>query len=395
MFGLNMAEVAEIFKQFGPRYRQNNKLPIQMHKVMNAIENCRTSALGGHVEKCNSCEYIRVFYNSCRNRHCPKCQGLAKEKWLLARERDLLPVSYYHIVFTIPSELNPVALRNKKEVYNLLFKASSESLVELGNNPKYLGAEIGFIAILHTWGQNLMEHPHIHIIIPAGGLSLDQQRWIHSRKNFLLPIKVISRLFRGKFMAYYKKACSNGKIKFEGQIEALSQNNNHQALIDSLYEKNWVVYTKEPFSNPMSVIQYLGRYTHRVAISNQRIIGIKDGKISFRWKDYADKNKNKVMVLAGEEFIRRFLLHVLPKQFMKIRHYGILSNRSRKNKLEKCQEILNVNQKPVAKILWQELILKLKGIDVTVCPSCKKGHMVRKELLMPRCCSPPKRHFVA
>lgn len=366
-----------------------------MHKVMNAIESCRTSALGGHVEKCDSCEYIRVFYNSCRNRHCPKCQGLAKEKWLLARERDLLPVSYYHIVFTIPSELNPVALRNKKEVYNLLFKASSESLVELGNDRKYLGAEIGFISILHTWGQNLMEHPHIHIIIPAGGLSFDQQRWIHSRKKFLLPIKVISRLFRGKFMAYYKKACSNGKIKFEGQIEALSQNSNHQAHIDSLYEKNWVVYTKEPFNNPISVIQYLGRYTHRVAISNQRIIGIKDGKVSFRWKDYTDKNKNKVMVLAGEEFIRRFLLHVLPKQFMKIRHYGILSNRSRKNKLKKCQEILNVKQEPVVKISWQELLLKLKGIDVTVCPSCKKGHMVRKELLMPRCYSPPKRHFVA
>jgi len=390
-----MPDVAEIFERFGSSYRKNYKLPIQIHKVMNAIERCRTAALGGHVEKCNNCGYIRVFYNSCRNRHCPKCQGLAKEKWLLARERDLLPVNYYHIVFTIPSELNQIALRNKKEIYNLLFKASSESLLELGKDPKYLGAEVGFISILHTWGQNLMEHPHIHVIIPAGGLSLDQGRWISSRKKFFIPIKVISSLFKGKFMNYYKKACINGKIKFEGELEVLNKKNNNQSLINGLYEKQWVVYIKEPFSNPTKVIKYLGRYTHRVAISNQRIVNIREGKVSFKWKDYADKSKNKIMVLDGEEFIRRFLLHILPENFMKIRHYGILSNRRRKTKLGKCQEIFKIKQEPVVKISWQELLLKLKGIDVTICPSCGKGQMVRKELLVPRACSPPTSHFVA
>lgn len=395
MYGINMAEVAEIFKEFGSKYRQNNKLPKQTHKVMNAIERCRTSELGGHIERCNKCGYVKIHYNSCRNRHCPKCQGLAKEKWLLAREREMLPVSYYHMVFTIPSELNPIALRNKKDVYNLLFKASAESLLELGKDPKYLGAEVGFISILHTWGQNLMDHPHIHVIIPAGGLSLDQRKWKSSRKNYFMPMKVISRLFKGKFMANYKNALSAGRIKFEGEIKAYNKKENHQALINRLYEKNWVVYIKEPFNNPLEAMKYLGRYTHRVAISNQRIIGIKDSKVSFRWKDYADKNRNKVMNLKGEEFIRRFLLHILPENFMKIRHYGILSNRSRKKKLKRCREIFKLRQQPEPKLSWQELLLKLKGIDVTVCPSCGEGQMVRKELITPRACSPPNRYVAA
>lgn len=384
-----MLEVADIFQEFGSKYREKNRLPVQIHKVMNAIERCRTSALGGHIDKCDSCGHMRIFYNSCRNRHCPKCQGLAKEKWLLARERDLLPVGYYHIVFTIPKELNWVALRNKKEVYNLLFKASSETLLELGREQKYLGAEVGFISILHTWGQNLMDHPHIHIIIPAGGLSLDHGKWIFSRKRFFIPIKVIARLFRGKFLAYYNKAYVQSRIKLDGLTKAPADLVKHQSLVSSLYEKNWVVYTKEPFSSPLSVMEYLGRYTHRVAISNQRIVRISDGKVSFKWKDYADRNKNKVMVLDGEEFIRRFLLHILPANFMKIRHYGILSNRSRKTKLGKCQEIFRIKPQPLVKITWQELLQKLKGIDVNICPSCGEGCMVRKELLVPRGCSPP------
>ncbi|MFA6808690.1 MAG: transposase, partial [Eubacteriales bacterium] len=234
-----------------------------------------------------------------------------------------------------------------------------------------------------------------HVIIPAGGLSLDQRRWISSRKKFFIPIKVISSLFKGKFMAYYKKACINGKIKFEGELEVFNKNKNNQSLINGLYKKQWVVYIKEPFSNTTKVMEYLGRYTHRVAISNQRIVNIREGKVSFKWKDYADKSKNKIMVLDGEEFIRRFLLHILPENFMKIRHYGILSNRSRKAKLGKCQEIFKLKQQPVVKISWQELLLKLKGIDVTVCPSCGKGQMVKRELLVPRACSPPKNHFVA
>ncbi len=345
---------------------------------MDAIERCRTSALGGHIDECDSCGHIKISYNSCRNRHCPKCQGLAREKWLIARERDLLPVGYFHIVFTIPDELNPLVLRNPKEMYSLLFKASSETLMELGKDPKYLGAEIGHISILHTWGQNLMDHPHVHSIVPAGGLSLDGEKWIYSKKKFFIPIKVISRVYRGKFMFYFKRACQEGKIKFEGQIQRFANKEELKILTDCLYKKEWVVYCKEPFSNPMRVMEYLGRYTHRIAISNQRIMGLKNGRVSFRWKDYADQSKNKVMELDAEEFIRRFLLHVLPLRFMKIRHYGILSNRSRMIKLTKCQEIFGTEKEKRIKPeqSWEELLLQIKGVDVRVCPKCSIGKMI-------------------
>jgi hypothetical protein len=392
-----MTEVADIFREFGPRYRQAHKLTKQMHKVMNSIERCRTSALGGHVDECTNCGHIRISYNSCRNRHCPKCQGLAREKWLLARERDLLPVGYFHIVFTIPSDLNALALQNQKELYNLLFKASSETLMELANDPKYLGAEIGHISILHTWGQNLIDHPHVHSIVPAGGLSLNGERWIHTRKNFFIPVKVISRVYRGKFMAYFKEVCQKGKIRFEGQLNKLTNLNELKDLIDHLYKKEWVVYCKEPFSNPMRVMEYLGRYTHRVAISNERIVKITNEKVSFKWKDYADENKNKVMTIDGEEFIRRFLLHVLPLNFVKIRHYGILSNRNRKTKLKKSQNIFGVNRDPleIKQLSWKEVLLQVKGIDVRICPICCQGKMIPKTLLTPRAYSPPKDSFAA
>ena len=392
-----MTEVADIFREFGSRYRQAHKLTKQMHKVMNSIERCRTSALGGHVDECTNCGHIRISYNSCRNRHCPKCQGLAKEKWLLARERDLLPVGYFHMVFTIPSELNTLTLQNQKLIYNILFKASSETLMELGKDPKYLGAEIGHISILHTWGQNLMDHPHVHSIVPAGGLSLDGERWINTRKKFFMPIKVISRVYRGKFMAYFKETCHKGKIRFEGQLKGLSNPDGLKSLMKDLYKKEWVVYCKEPFKNPKRVMKYLGRYTHRVAISNDRIIKIENEKVSFRWKDYADGNNKKVMTIDGEEFIRRFLLHVLPHNFVKIRHYGLLSNRSRKTKLKKSQDIFGVKNDnlEVIKPTWQEILLQVKGIDVRVCPICGQGQMMSKELLTPRAYSPPKESFVA
>ncbi|AHF06205.1 IS91 family transposase [Desulfitobacterium metallireducens] len=386
-----MTEVADIFREFGPKYRKAHKLTQHTHKVMNAIERCRTSAMGGHVEECDTCGHIKISYNSCRNRHCPKCQGLAREKWLLARERDLLPVGYFHIVFTVPNDLNAFALRNQKEIYTLLFKASSETLMELGKDSKYLGAEIGHISILHTWGQNLMDHPHVHCIVPAGGLSLDGERWIHSRKNFFIPIKVISRVYRGKFMAYFKEACQKGKIKFEGELQRFVNTEELKVLVNALYQKEWIVYCKEPFSNPMKVMEYLGRYTHRVAISNERIIGIKKGRVSFKWKDYADQNKHKTMELEGEEFIRRFLLHVLPLKFVKIRHYGILSNRSRNIKLTRCQDIFEIKKEKRAetKHTWEELLLQIKGIDVRSCPICHKGKMIKKELILPKAYSPP------
>ena len=386
-----MTEVADIFREFGPKYRKTRKLTQHMHKVMNAIERCRTSALGGHVDECDTCGHLKISYNSCRNRHCPKCEGLVREKWLIDRERDLLPVGYFHIVFTLPNDLNAFALRNQKEMYTLLFKASSETLRELGKNAKYLGAEIGHISILHTWGQTLMDHPHVHCIVPAGGLSLDGERWIHSRKNFFIPIKVISRVYRGKFMAYFKEACQEGKIKFEGQLQKFASSEELKVLINGLYQKEWIVYCKEPLSNPMKVMEYLGRYTHRVAISNERISGIRNGRVSFKWKDYADQNKHKTMELDGEEFIRRFLLHVLPLKFVKIRHYGILSNRNRKTKLSRCQDIFGIKREKLAmtKQTWEELLMKIKGIDVRICPVCHKGKMVRKELVTPKAYSPP------
>jgi len=391
-----MAEVADIFREFGPNYRKHHKLTKHMHRVMNAIERCRTSALGGHIDECNQCGHIKISYNSCRNRHCPKCQGLVREKWLLARGNDLLPVGYFHIVFTIPDDLNAFALRNQQQIYTLLFKASSETLMELGKDPKYLGAEIGHISILHTWGQNLMDHPHVHSIVPAGGLSLDGERWIHTRKKFFIPIKVISRVYRGKFMAYFKEACQKGEIKFPGQLRRFGDSEELKVLVDTLYKKEWIVYCKEPFSNPMRVMEYLGRYTHRVAISNDRIINSQNGRVSFKWKDYADHNKHKIMELDGEEFIRRFLLHVLPLKFVKFRHYGILSNRSRKTKLTRCQDIFGIKREyqETIKQTWEELILQIKGIDIQACPVCNTGQMIRKELIVPKAYSPPA-NFVA
>lgn len=388
-----MIEVADIFREFSSDYKKLNKLPKRMHKAMNAIERCRTSQLGGHIEECDSCGHIRIAYNSCRNRHCPKCQGAAKEKWLVARKKDLLPVGYFHIVFTIPADLNSLALRNQREIYNIIFKAASETLLELGKDSKYLGGEIGLIAILHTWGQNLMDHPHLHCIVPAGGLSMDKQRWIPSRKRFFIPVKVISRLYRGKFLAYLKKAYNDNKLEFEGQICNLGKRQEFQSLIDKQYQKEWVVYCKPPFQSPEHILEYLGRYTHRVAITNQRIVEIKNRKVSFRWKDYADNNQHKVMTIDGLEFIRRFLLHILPDKFVKLRHYGLLSNRNHRTKLTQCKKILGVWEEQEA-VNSVEKDLPYTKIDIRECPCCKNGRMIKKEILTPQSYIPPNNRIV-
>lgn len=383
-----MAEVADIFRVHGKEYRKLHKLPKRMHTAMNAIERCRSAALGGHIEECDHCGRVRISYNSCRNRHCPKCQGLAREKWIEARKHDLLPVGYFHIVFTFPSMLNALALRNQKEIYNLIFKAASETLLELGKDSKYLGGEIGFIGILHTWGQNLMDHPHLHCIVPAGGLSSDGQQWISTKKSFFVPVKVASRLFRGKFLAYLKRSYQAKQFVSDGQIQEFSKSSNFQRFLDELYKKEWVVYCKPPFKSPAYVLEYLGRYTHRVAISNSRIIKVDKNNISLHWKDYADGNKNKVMTLDASEFIRRFLMHVLPDKFVKIRYYGFLSNRNQKTKLAKCKELLGVpseiNQESTNLTKWQDTLLKLTGIDIRKCQHCTDGKMVSKELIFPR-----------
>ena len=361
---------------------------------MRAIEVCRTSVLGGHKDKCDSCGHLEISYNSCRNRHCPKCQTLAKEKWIEARSEDLLPIEYFHVVFTIPSELNPIVSMNRKVMYDLLFRSVSETLMELANDPKHLGAKIGVISILHTWGQNLMDHPHIHCIVTGGGLSSDGSRWVSCRKGFFLHVRVMSALFSGKFLDHLKHCFKRGDLAFPGSISDLKEPGTFDTFRKQFYEKKWVVYCKPPFGGPEGVLQYLGRYTHRVAISNNRILANRDGNVSFLWRDYADDSRQKTMTLTTDEFIRRFLLHVLPERYVRIRHFGLLANRNRKDNIAACHMIIGGGKnvtKEKRRETWQEQLLRICGIDVTVCPVCQKGKMCRIEQLLPvRCKSPPE-----
>jgi len=360
---------------------------------MRAIEVCRTAALGGHKDQCDHCGHLEISYNSCRNRHCPKCQTLRKEKWIEARREDLLPIPYFHVVFTLPSELNPLVAMNRKVLYDLLFRSVSETLLELAHNPKHLGARIGMIGILHTWGQNLMDHPHIHCIVTGGGLSSDGSRWISCRKGFFLPVRVLSALFRGKFLDLLKKCFTSGDLLFPGRINYLQEPKTFESFRGLLYPKKWVVYCKPPFNGAQGVLQYLGRYTHRIAISNNRILAIQDGQVSFLWRDYADGNRLKTLTLKADEFIRRFLLHVLPDRFVKIRHFGLLANRNCQDNIALCRKILGdgktVTKENVRQETWQEQLLRICGIDVTTCPVCQKGRMFRKELLRPYRCNSP------
>lgn len=383
-------EVADIFRQHGPGYRKTHPLPGTHLRAMRAIEICRTSELGGHVDTCDTCGATRISYNSCRNRHCPKCQFLRKEQWLEARNKDLLPIQYFHVVFTIPDDLNPLALRNLNVMYNILFQAVSETLVELGRDPKHLGAKIGFIGILHTWGQNLMDHPHIHCVVTGGGLSPDGRKWVSCKKKFFLPVKVMSRLFRGKFLDYLRQSYDAHELTGTSHLQ---DQETFRKFLKDLYSREWVVYCKPPFNGAEGVLRYLGRYTHRIAIGNHRIISMQDGTVSFMWRDYSDGDKNKVMTLKTSEFIRRFLLHVLPNRFVKIRHYGLLGNRNRKNNLQMCRKYLhcvhNAGDKDMSET-WQELMFRISGVDITKCPVCDKGRMHTTEFLLPcRCNSPP------
>jgi hypothetical protein len=361
---------------------------------MHAIEVCRTSALGGHKDKCDNCGHLEISYNSCRNRHCPKCQTLRKERGIEARSEDLLPIEYFHVVFTIPSELNHLVSMNRKVMYDLLFRSVSETIVELANDPNHLGAKIGAIGILHTWGQNLMDHPHIHCIVTGGGLSSDGSRWVSCRKGFFIPVRVMSALFGGKFLDLLKKSFKSGELVFPGSISHLKQPRDFETFMRKLYQKKWVVYCKPPFDGAKGVLQYLGRYTHRIAVSNNRILDLRDGNVSFLWQDYADDNRKKTMTLKADEFIRRFLLHVLPSRYVRIRHFGLLANRKRNHAIAVCRKILGAG-KIIAKEdsrqeTWQELLLRICGIDVTACPVCQKGKMFRVALLHPlRCNSPP------
>jgi hypothetical protein len=382
-------EVADIFRTYGPAYREvhGHEMPLRHFRVMRAIEICRTSELGGHIDQCDHCGALRISYNSCRNRHCPKCQCLEKERWLEAREKDLLPTSYFHVVFTLPEGLRPLLLRNQKVVYNLLFKTVSETLTKLARDSKHLGAEIGFMAILHTWSQTLIDHPHLHCLVSGGGLSLDGKQWICSKKDFFIPVHVLSSLFRGKFLDGLKREYEAGELRFPGQIEELKEASAFKKLLTNLYHQAWVVYCRSPLKNPEKVMDYLGRYTHRVALSNDRLVKLEDNRVTFRWRDSADNNTIKWLTLEAFEFIRRFLLHVLPDQFVKIRYYGIMSHRSRKTKLSRCKRLLGVaareETEEVPKETWQDLLTRITGIDPTICPHCGKGKMIQREILLP------------
>lgn len=381
-----MVEVADIFRKYGEAYRKQHALPLHTLKAMSAIEACRTSRLGGHVHECSNCGHQKIAYNSCRNRHCPKCQNLPKERWIEDRKDDLLPVPYFHVVFTLPKELHPLALRNKKEVYGLLLKASSDTLQTLATDPKHLGAQIGFISIVHTWGQNLMDHPHVHCIVTGGGLSPCQTKWIAAKTDYFLPVQVMSKLFRGKFLHGLKE------LQSKGVLYGIENTSEFSKQLSLLYQMNWVVYCKPPFAGPEHVIAYLGRYTHKIAISNQRIICEKDGQVTFKYRDYRDGNKNKTMTLSAFEFIRRYLLHILPPRFVKIRHYGILSNRN-KRRLQHCKKLFSRSRKntkkPEKKETWVEFLIRITGVDPTICPACKKGKMIVKQELRPYSRIPP------
>src|SRR3984893_1868665 len=338
-----LLEVADLIHSAGTAFIERNRNWIRWThiKVLRAIARCRTAALGGHIDECTRCGHrATISYNSCRNRHCPKCQTGARERWIEARRSELLPSPYVHIVFTLPPQLAPLALQNKKVIYGLLLRASAETLLEVARNPRHLGAEIGFFSVLHTWNQKLQLHPHVHCVVPAGGLSLDHTRWIRSRPRFFLPIQVLRRVFRGKFVAGLKSAFQHGQLHFSGNLALLAQHKIFAAWLRPLFRKDWIVYSKPPFGRPDYVLQYLGRYTHRVAISNHRLVSLADGQVTFRWRDSADRNEQKLLTLSLDEFLRRFLLHVLPKGFVRIRHFGFLANRRRATLLPLCLQLL-------------------------------------------------------
>ncbi|KKL90888.1 hypothetical protein LCGC14_1900190 [marine sediment metagenome] len=383
-------EVADIFRLHA------HKLPFlttEQNMIIEQITSCRTQALGGHVLRCDHCEYQEISYNSCRNRHCPKCQSLNQARWVEDRKAELLPVPYFHVVFTIPECLNPVALYNKAVMYKLLFQAASETLKEVAVNPKNLGAKVGFIALLHTWDQKLNLHPHIHCIVPGGGLDPEKTRWISSPENYFLPVQILSTVFRGKLLSFLEKAYDSKQISFSGIRENLSDRATFKQLLRTSCSTNWVVYSKPPFSGPERVLRYLGRYTHRIAISNNRILSVTEDSVTFRFKDRKHQNKIRTITLDAVLFMRRFFFHILPKGFVRIRHYGFLGSPTKKEALSLCRELLgencsNQDSEPAPKN-WQEFMQYLTGEDPTLCPICKKGHLIVYEVLVPQKGPPP------
>jgi hypothetical protein len=389
-------EVAEIFRRHGDAYRQAQAghLGRTERRVMGAIMACRTAALGGHVERCADCGVIRVAYNSCRNRHCPKCQGLARAEWLAERQAELLPVPYFHVVFTVPAAVGAIAFQNKAVVYAILFRAAAETLRTIAADPRHLGAEIGVVAVLHSWGQTLQHHPHVHCLVPGGGLSADGTSWVACRPGFFLPVRVLSRLFRRLFLQQLQTAHAAGELAFFGDLAGLADKAAFTRHVAELQRTDWVVYAKRPFAGPAQVLAYLGRYTHRVAIANSRLVGFDDDQVSFRWRDYRHHDKVKVMTLAAAEFIRRFLLHTLPDGFHRIRHYGFLANAQRAAKLALCRQLLGVppaTPASTAPANYRERYRQLTGISLDLCPCCG-GRMEPIGTLLPAIRDRPTAH---
>ncbi len=380
-------ELADVFNALDSCSSNTDPLSLnsQQRRAFRDIIQCRSAALGGHVEQCTQCGHQQIAYNSCRNRHCPKCQAAARKEWTQKRAAELLPVEYFHVVFTLPDQLSPLALQNKRVIYGLLFQAASETLLKIAGDPKHLGAVIGFLAVLHTWGQTLQHHPHLHCVVPGGGLAPDHSRWISCRKGFFLPVKVLSRLFRGKFVAYLKAANEQGRLVFHGQSKHLAEDNHFASLLNEVSKLDWVVYAKPPFGGPVQVLKYLARYTHRVAISNQRLVSLSEGEVTFRWKDYADGNAVKEMALDVREFTRRFLLHILPRGFVRIRHYGFLANRCRSEKLECCRRLLAHSANKAASLETACMISDQCDTDreQVFCPVCRTGRMLILKKLQP------------
>src|SRR3989449_4677735 len=335
-------EVADVFRRYGEAYRQKHgaSMSTGQRRVMTAIEVCRTAALGGHLEQCDECGHQRICYCSCRNRHCPKCQSLARAEWIEKRQSELLDCEYFHVVFTIPEQIAAIAYQNKELVYGILFRATAETLRTIAADPKHLGAEIGFFAVLHTWGQNLLHHPHLHCVVPGGGISADGSRWISCRPGFFLPVRVLSRLFRRLFLEDLDKAFHSGKLRFFHSLEALQNPQEFDRYLAPVRKAEWVVYAKPPFAGPQQVLDYVGRYTHRVAISNNRLLHMEQDRVTFQWNDYRHNQRQKTMTLSAEEFIRRFLIHVLPEGFQRIRYYGFLGNRYRQQNRARCRQLL-------------------------------------------------------
>ena len=374
-------DVADVFRAHGPAYRldQAGHLSLGQLKAMSAIETCRTADLGGHVERCEDCAHLRIAYNSCRNRHCPKCQGAAAQRWLEAREAELLPVAYFHVVFTLPAQIADIAFHNKAVVYDLLFKAASETLLTIAADPRRLGARIGLTAVLHTWGSALTHHPHVHCIVPGGGLSLDGERWISCRKGFFLPVRVLSRLFRRLFLDRLRTAHAEGRLVFFGDRADLTKSGDFAAALAPLRRAEWVVYAKPPFAGPKSVLAYLARYTHRVAISSSRLVSLDERGVRFRYKDYrvAGPDRRKLMTLSAAEFLRRFLIHVLPPGFHRIRHYGLFANTARAANLAKVRTLLLAPSAASSPSADSDVTVAVEAVHA--CPCCG-GRMVLIEV---------------